>query len=277
MVSNINAMYHHRKPSQAKPGQSVSQSICLFGFCTIFMLWVRRDRHREKELDIFDDLLLPLSCSFPLLSSILLFHMHTFHFLILIRFGFHFTRYNIVFLAFTYGIPMVVMIICYYVMGRELWGSQSIGENTERQTESVKSKKKVSMETFITYRWGTQPRALVHSFVHSFVRSSFFLRFFFYLWLFVVLSVQMDVCEPYERCLNGAKMILQRWHMLLHIWNLTNECWIRISKICTQTIWCCRYMFFFALPSSIFLVFSRSFSVHLCHTWMCMCWSVFYS
>ncbi|XP_055321797.1 tachykinin-like peptides receptor 86C [Sitodiplosis mosellana] len=51
--------------------------------------------------------------------------------------------YNIVFLAFTYGIPMVVMIICYYVMGRELWGSQSIGENTERQTESVKSKKKV--------------------------------------------------------------------------------------------------------------------------------------
>lgn len=55
----------------------------------------------------------------------------------------HFNRYNIVFLAFTYGIPMVIMIICYTVMGRELWGSQSIGENTERQTESVKSKKKV--------------------------------------------------------------------------------------------------------------------------------------
>lgn len=58
----------------------------------------------------------------------------------------HITRYNIVFLAFTYGIPMVVMIICYSVMGRELWGSKSIGENTERQTESVKSKKKVSKE-----------------------------------------------------------------------------------------------------------------------------------
>lgn len=41
---------------------------------------------------------------------------------------------------------MVVMIICYTVMGRELWGSQSIGETSERQTESVKSKKKVSVK-----------------------------------------------------------------------------------------------------------------------------------
>lgn len=62
---------------------------------------------------------------------------------------FNISRYNIVFLAFTYGIPMVVMIICYSIMGRELWGSQSIGENTERQTESVKSKKKVSNEIFM--------------------------------------------------------------------------------------------------------------------------------
>lgn len=44
---------------------------------------------------------------------------------------------------------MVVMIICYTVMGRELWGSQSIGEHTQRQTESVKSKKKVSERIFI--------------------------------------------------------------------------------------------------------------------------------
>lgn len=72
-------------------------------------------------------------------------------FFLLVEFLFFFftyfhIRYNIVFLAFTYGIPMVVMIICYSIMGRELWGSKSIGENTERQTESVKSKKKVSDE-----------------------------------------------------------------------------------------------------------------------------------
>lgn len=75
-------------------------------------------------------------------------------------FLFHFNRYNIVFLAFTYGIPMVVMIICYSVMGRELWGSQSIGENTERQTESVKSKKKVSIQ-YLLCQYGTHPRSFL--------------------------------------------------------------------------------------------------------------------
>jgi ribosomal protein S30 len=30
-------------------------------------------------------------------------------------------------------------------MGKELWGSGSIGEQTERQKESMKSKKKVSL------------------------------------------------------------------------------------------------------------------------------------
>lgn len=36
-------------------------------------------------------------------------------------------------------------------MGRELWGSRSIGEHTERQLESMKSKKKVS-RTFAVSR-----------------------------------------------------------------------------------------------------------------------------
>lgn len=80
-------------------------------------------------------------------------------------------RYNIVFLAFTYGIPMVVMIICYSVMGRELWGSQSIGENTERQTESVKSKKKVSKEHLL-YEYCIHPcsRSMFFFFVGIFIR-----------------------------------------------------------------------------------------------------------
>ncbi|XP_037950768.1 tachykinin-like peptides receptor 86C [Teleopsis dalmanni] len=51
--------------------------------------------------------------------------------------------YNIIILVLTYGIPMIVMLICYFLMGRVLWGSRSIGENTDRQIESMKSKRKV--------------------------------------------------------------------------------------------------------------------------------------
>ncbi|XP_058984071.1 tachykinin-like peptides receptor 86C isoform X2 [Musca domestica] len=51
--------------------------------------------------------------------------------------------YNIIILVITYGIPMIVMLICYTLMGRVLWGSRSIGETTERQMESMKSKRKV--------------------------------------------------------------------------------------------------------------------------------------
>lgn len=51
--------------------------------------------------------------------------------------------YNLVFLVLTYAVPMLVMVVCYTLMGRELWGSQSIGEHTERQRESVRAKKKV--------------------------------------------------------------------------------------------------------------------------------------
>ncbi|XP_030374278.1 tachykinin-like peptides receptor 86C [Scaptodrosophila lebanonensis] len=51
--------------------------------------------------------------------------------------------YNLIILVLTYGIPMIVMLVCYTLMGRVLWGSRSIGENTERQMESMKSKRKV--------------------------------------------------------------------------------------------------------------------------------------
>lgn len=55
----------------------------------------------------------------------------------------HHHRYNIVFLIVTYGVPMLVMVVCYTIMGKVLWGSQSIGEHTQRQIESIKAKKKV--------------------------------------------------------------------------------------------------------------------------------------
>lgn len=65
--------------------------------------------------------------------------------------------YNIVFLVLTYGIPMLIMVVCYTIMGKELWGSQSIGEHTQRQHESVKSKKKVGGGEMILFFWFAVP------------------------------------------------------------------------------------------------------------------------
>jgi hypothetical protein len=42
---------------------------------------------------------------------------------------------------------MTAMVCCYSAMARELWGIRSIGEMTQRQQESIKSKKKVSFWT----------------------------------------------------------------------------------------------------------------------------------
>ena len=56
-------------------------------------------------------------------------------------------RYNLVFLGVTYLIPITVMAVCYTLMGRKLWGSKSIGEHTQHQKESIKSKRKVNYQT----------------------------------------------------------------------------------------------------------------------------------
>ncbi|XP_062702608.1 tachykinin-like peptides receptor 86C [Aedes albopictus] len=71
--------------------------------------------------------------------------------------------YNLVFLILTYGIPMLIMIVCYSLMGRELWGSRSIGEHTERQLESMKSKKKVSV---------LRSKVLIHTCTHPHQRMT---------------------------------------------------------------------------------------------------------
>lgn len=52
-------------------------------------------------------------------------------------------RYNLLIFGLTYIIPMTVMAICYTLMGRKLWGSKSIGEHTQHQKDSMKSKRKV--------------------------------------------------------------------------------------------------------------------------------------
>ncbi|XP_073985809.1 tachykinin-like peptides receptor 86C isoform X4 [Rhodnius prolixus] len=51
--------------------------------------------------------------------------------------------YNLVLFLVTYVVPMTAMVCCYSAMGRELWGSRSIGELTQRQLDSIKSKRKV--------------------------------------------------------------------------------------------------------------------------------------
>lgn len=116
----------------------------------------------------------PVLCSsqtfIEMICYSIVFFFFAVNFSLFFSLAFRFVSYNIVFLAFTYGIPMVVMLICYSVMGRELWGSQSIGENTERQTESVKSKKKVSMEHLLS-QYGTHPYSL------------FFCLFICYCWM----------------------------------------------------------------------------------------------
>ncbi|XP_033324548.1 tachykinin-like peptides receptor 86C [Megalopta genalis] len=57
--------------------------------------------------------------------------------------------YDIVFLSLTYLIPMSLMAVCYALMGRKLWITESIGELTQYQKNSIKSKRKV-VKMFIT-------------------------------------------------------------------------------------------------------------------------------
>jgi tachykinin-like receptor len=51
--------------------------------------------------------------------------------------------YNIVFMILTYFLPIGSMSYTYARVGLELWGSQSIGECTQRQLENIKSKRRV--------------------------------------------------------------------------------------------------------------------------------------
>uniref|UniRef100_A0A6P7G6Z0 Tachykinin-like peptides receptor 86C n=1 Tax=Diabrotica virgifera virgifera TaxID=50390 RepID=A0A6P7G6Z0_DIAVI len=57
--------------------------------------------------------------------------------------------YQMLFLVITYVIPMILMSICYTMMGSVLWGSRSIGEKTQRQIEAIKSKRRVCISLFI--------------------------------------------------------------------------------------------------------------------------------
>ncbi|XP_043467178.1 tachykinin-like peptides receptor 99D [Leptopilina heterotoma] len=51
--------------------------------------------------------------------------------------------YNVVFMILTYFLPIGSMTFTYARVGLELWGSQSIGEATQRQLDNIKSKRRV--------------------------------------------------------------------------------------------------------------------------------------
>ncbi|CAH1959170.1 unnamed protein product [Acanthoscelides obtectus] len=50
--------------------------------------------------------------------------------------------FNVVFLVVTYVVPILSMMFTYARIGLELWGSQSIGEITQRQMDNIKSKRR---------------------------------------------------------------------------------------------------------------------------------------
>ena len=52
--------------------------------------------------------------------------------------------YNVVFMVMTYFVPILMMGYAYLRVGIELWGSQSIGECTQRQLQNIRSKRRVS-------------------------------------------------------------------------------------------------------------------------------------
>ncbi|KAJ8980735.1 hypothetical protein NQ317_011383, partial [Molorchus minor] len=51
-------------------------------------------------------------------------------------------RFNVAFLIITYVVPILSMTYTYARIGLELWGSQSIGECTQRQMDNIKSKRR---------------------------------------------------------------------------------------------------------------------------------------
>ncbi|XP_065199720.1 tachykinin-like peptides receptor 99D isoform X2 [Planococcus citri] len=51
--------------------------------------------------------------------------------------------YNVAFMAITYFVPVLLMSYTYTRIAIRLWGSESIGEVTQRQNENIKSKRRV--------------------------------------------------------------------------------------------------------------------------------------
>jgi hypothetical protein len=57
-------------------------------------------------------------------------------------------RYNVVFMILTYFLPIGSMTFTYARIGLELWGSQSIGEATQRQLDNIRNKRRVRRASY---------------------------------------------------------------------------------------------------------------------------------
>jgi len=60
-------------------------------------------------------------------------------------------RFNLSFMVVTYFLPMSLLTATYTAIGRELWGQQAIGEATEVQRESIKSKRRVNFHNMLPH------------------------------------------------------------------------------------------------------------------------------
>ncbi|KAH9425964.1 Substance-K receptor [Dermatophagoides pteronyssinus] len=104
--------------------------------------------------------------------------------------------YNVIILLVTYMLPIASMSYTYFRVGRELWGSQSIGECTAKQMESIKSKRKVCwapyhiyfllahhypqiinskyvQHTYLTIYWLAMSNSVYNPFVYCWMNSRF--------------------------------------------------------------------------------------------------------
>jgi hypothetical protein len=89
------------------------------------------------------------------------------------RFFLSHSRYNVVFMFLTYFLPIGSMTFTYARVGLELWGSQSIGECTQRQLDNIKSKRKVSRGQVWREIRDVHYRNLIYSSVRSGAESFF--------------------------------------------------------------------------------------------------------